>query len=140
MPVIQSCNPGADAVHLKLSSGQRLRYSVDADPGVDIVLRDHNGAALLLSGAVREVLVEAGRTLRSATAVREWPAHDGEAPSPGNVMHTLGIQFGGAGMLIWTVDLLDRGGMVLRMIKECRYANRGGPDEFVDRLRIFVTR
>ena len=123
MPVVQSCNPGAEAVHLKLTAGHRLRYSVDADPGIDVVLRDHDGGTLL-----------------SATAVREWPTHDEEYPPAGNVRHTLGIQFGGTGTLIWTVDLVDQGGIVLRMVKECRYANTGGPDEFVDALRIFVTR
>jgi hypothetical protein len=125
MPVQRSCDPDANAVRLNLAAGQQLRYTVKHDDSVTFTLRDPTGNVLLSSD--------------SPARDRIWPG-DAEVPDQGSVTHTLGMQFGEAGELRWTVEQLDDGGAVIRVVKDCTYRNPSGTDDHFDTLRLFLRR
>lgn len=123
MSVTQSCRVNHDAVTIKLAAGQKLRHTITDDPEVVFSLVDEEG----------QILLETARPAR----VYVWP-ESGASAEKSEYRHSLAVQFGVTSELTWLIELLSATGQVLRIIKDCTYANVGPPDEYFDALEIFV--
>ena len=125
MPVQENCVVNNLIIKINITAGQRLRYTVREDTGVQFQLRDESGKILLSNAAA------------SGDQVKVWPESAAENPGSNDVSHGLGIAFGQAAQLRWIIELLAADRSVLVTVKDCVYANtETNPNPFFDTIRI----
>lgn len=125
MPVQENCSFNSLIVSLNITAGQRLRYTVREDSGVQFQLRDETGRILLPSPTDPDA------------RVRLWPETPAEKPASIDVSHGFGATFGGIGQARWIIELLAPDGAVLMTVKDCVYANdENTPNPYFDTIRI----
>ncbi|HEX9886000.1 MAG TPA: hypothetical protein VGA70_05910 [Longimicrobiales bacterium] len=127
MAVARSCNPGNGAVDLAVSAGEYLEYTVpSADANVRFALAESGGGSLF------------DNTTCPPPCAFRWPAQ-GTAIGAGEARHTLSMQFFGDERLAYRVVRRSAVGSVLEVVKDCAFENTGGPDEYFEPLRVFVS-
>ena len=123
MPVTETCRKNSVSVRVDLTSGQRLRYTISGGDAATFTLRTEVPTTLLSSNG--------------PDRVHEWPRSAADGPTADPVSHTLGMAFGEADALDYRIELIDRGGVVISLVKDCTYRFDGTPQpSFFTALRI----
>ena len=124
MPVTESCSTSGLAVLVQLSAGQRLRYTISGGASATFTLRTEVPTTLLSDAA--------------PARVHEWPGSAADGPTANPVTHTLGMAFGEADTLDYTIELIDAAGGLISVVKRCTYTFDGTPrPSFFTALDIF---